>query len=242
MNKLTLAMIRHGAAIAKELGANALVFDADRIDSSLDGLAELLQEIDFRTLLVTRERELTRVGNPDLVSVLHIPNVPLTRLALIKVAVLVGVAEKKIERGDLAVCLSGEGQSERLDMIVAIKVGDEPEFFVSDDSHPLPHDVQPGVFERVLSIASELAIEGREHRPVGALFIVGDSDRVLENSRQLILNPFQGYPEVDRNLLSDGLDETIKEFAAIDGAFVIRGDGVVLAAGRYLMPRSKGVQ
>ena len=32
------------------------------------------------------------------------------------------------------------------------------------------------------------------------------------------------------------LEETIKEFAALDGAFVVRGDGVVLTAGTQLLP------
>ena len=32
------------------------------------------------------------------------------------------------------------------------------------------------------------------------------------------------------------LEETIKEFATIDGAFVIRGDGVVMSAGVFLKP------
>ena len=31
------------------------------------------------------------------------------------------------------------------------------------------------------------------------------------------------------------LEETVKEFAAIDGAFIIRGDGVILSAGARLM-------
>ncbi len=54
-----------------------------------------------------------------------------------------------------------------------------------------------------------------------------------------MINPFHGYPETDRNILDPRLEETIKEFSAIDGAFVIRGDGVVLSAGRYLAPHTK---
>jgi diadenylate cyclase len=90
-----------------------------------------------------------------------------------------------------------------------------------------------------LTLASELGIEGREGRPVGTLFVLGDSDRVLSQSHQLVINPFHGYPEAERNVLDPKLEETIKEFSAIDGAFIIRGDGVVLSAGRYLAPRSK---
>jgi DNA integrity scanning protein DisA with diadenylate cyclase activity len=51
-----------------------------------------------------------------------------------------------------------------------------------------------------------------------------------------VLNPFQGHPESGRNVLDPALEETIKEFSALDGAFIVRGDGVVLTAGSHLMP------
>jgi DNA integrity scanning protein DisA with diadenylate cyclase activity len=53
-------------------------------------------------------------------------------------------------------------------------------------------------------------------------------------SRQLILNPFRGHPEEERNIMDRGLEETIKELATIDGAFVVRGDGVVESCGVLL--------
>lgn len=90
------------------------------------------------------------------------------------------------------------------------------------------------VVERLLRIASELAREGREGKSIGTLFVVGDADAVLERSRQAVLNPFQGHPEKERNVLGADTVETIKEFALVDGAFVIRGDGTILAAGRYI--------
>ncbi len=65
---------------------------------------------------------------------------------------------------------------------------------------------------------------------------VGDSDRVLAESRRLVLNPFQGHPEAERNLLDPDLAETIKELSALDGAVIVRSDGVVLAAGTQLVP------
>jgi DNA integrity scanning protein DisA with diadenylate cyclase activity len=54
-----------------------------------------------------------------------------------------------------------------------------------------------------------------------------------------VFNPFHGYPEEERNILDHRLEETIKEFSAIDGAYIVRGDGVVLGAARYLAPRGK---
>ncbi|HVL47718.1 MAG TPA: diadenylate cyclase [Candidatus Thermoplasmatota archaeon] len=90
------------------------------------------------------------------------------------------------------------------------------------------------VAERVMQLASEIAREGREGKPIGTIFIVGDSENVLAHSRQAVINPFQGYAPKDRNLLDDALWETVKEFAQIDGAFIVRADGVIESAGRYL--------
>jgi DNA integrity scanning protein DisA with diadenylate cyclase activity len=126
-----------------------------------------------------------------------------------------------------------------MDTIMVLDMGTEIELFSATTAEPLPGDVTPTVFERVLTLAGELGVEGREGRPVGTLFVIGDSDRVLSQSHQLVINPFHGYPECERNILDSRLEETIKEFSAIDGAFIVRGDGVILAAGRYLAPRGK---
>jgi diadenylate cyclase len=94
--------------------------------------------------------------------------------------------------------------------------------------------VKPEVLERVIAVATELAVEGREGRPVGCLFVVGDNERLATLSKPLVLNPFFGYKEEDRNILNPFMDETVKEFSSIDGAFVIRGDGVVESAGSLI--------
>lgn len=238
MNKLTQSMVQHAYAIARDIGAKAVMFDVDAFESD-EELQGMLLEVDIRVILISRRSEPVNLADAANITCLQVPKVPLTRLAQIKIAILLGVAQKVFERNDWIVCLSGSQVSDRLDMMAVVKVGDEPEVFLTNEASPLPPDVQPAVFQRVLSITSELAVEGREHRPVGALFVIGDSANVLENSRQLIFNPFHGYPEEERNILSNALEETIKEFAAIDGAFVIRGDGVVLSAGRYLMAKGK---
>lgn len=69
---------------------------------------------------------------------------------------------------------------------------------------------------------------------MGALFVVGDSATVMEKSRQLTLNPFQGYSEDERNIMNPEVRHALHAFAVLDGAFVMREDGVVVAAGRYL--------
>lgn len=239
MNDLTLSLLRHAHVLAREINAKALMFDAEAWQDALE-IPKALEELCYRVILLTRTNRTPMAQPiPDYITPIKVPDVPMTRMAQIKIGMLVGVAEKALVKGDVVVCLSGAQSSNQLDLMVVLRVGSEPEFFVTNETSPLPPDVDPAVFERVLTIASELAVEGREKRQIGTLLVIGDSDHVLENSRQLIFNPFHGYPEEDRNVLSGLLDETIKEFSAIDGAFVIRGDGVVLAAGRYLVPTGK---
>jgi DNA integrity scanning protein DisA with diadenylate cyclase activity len=55
-------------------------------------------------------------------------------------------------------------------------------------------------------------------------------------SQQLVINPFKGYSDEEKSILDPSLEETLKEFSTIDGAFLVRGDGVVEAAGTYLRP------
>ncbi len=94
--------------------------------------------------------------------------------------------------------------------------------------------VSERILEDVIKIAIEISSEGREGRSIGTAFLLGDSDNVLAKSRQLILNPFQGYRREERMITDPDMRDNIKEFAQLDGVFVISGEGVVEAAGRYI--------
>ena len=131
--------------------------------------------------------------------------------------------------------VTGIAESATLDTIMITQVGREFEMYsAAERGDELPTGVRADVLERVLDLAAELGNEGREGKPVGALFVVGDAENVIGMSRQLILNPFRGYEENERNLLDPALEETIKELSTIDGAFIIRGDGIVETCGAYL--------
>jgi DNA integrity scanning protein DisA with diadenylate cyclase activity len=232
-------MVRHAHAIAREVGARVILLHADVIEEDCD-LAALIEDVGFRVILVSRRLEFTAPPEwKEQCSVVRIPDIAMTRTGQIKVAILVSAAERLIHAGDRILCLTGRDLSGTIDTVIVLDMGSEIELFSASTAEPLPPDVTPTVFERVLTLASELGVEGREGRPVGTLFVIGDSDRVLAQSHQLVINPFHGYPESERNILDPRLEETIKEFSAIDGAFIVRGDGVILAAGRYLAPRGK---
>lgn len=94
--------------------------------------------------------------------------------------------------------------------------------------------VTPDVLDAVLRVAAEIGREGREGQSVGTSFVVGDTGQVLTHSKQFVLNPFYGHKEEERRITDDGIRENIKEFAQLDGAFIITDTGVVEAAGRYI--------
>jgi DNA integrity scanning protein DisA with diadenylate cyclase activity len=236
---LTRSLVRHAHAIAREVDARVILLYADVIEDDKD-LNDLIQDVDFRVILVSRREGFQAPGGwGDLCAIVRVPDITMTRAGQIKVATLVAAAENLIRSNDRVLCLTGIYGSGAIDTIIVLDIGDEVEMFAATAADPLPADITPAVFERMLMLASELGLEGREGRPVGTLFVIGDSDRVLAQSHQLVINPFHGYPENERNVLDPRLEETIKEFSAIDGAFVIRGDGVLLAAGRYLAPGGK---
>ena len=87
---------------------------------------------------------------------------------------------------------------------------------------------------RVVNLAVEIAREGREGRKIGTLFVVGDSEAVLEHSRPMILDPLYGHPHESKRMKDPDLRETLKELAQLDGAFVVSDEGTILSAARYI--------
>jgi DNA integrity scanning protein DisA with diadenylate cyclase activity len=96
--------------------------------------------------------------------------------------------------------------------------------------------------EQTIILAVEIAREGREGRRIGTIFVVSDSDEVLKRSKNLILDPLLGHPDVRKRVDDPDMRETIKELAQLDGAFVISDAGVVISACRYLDASSEGIK
>lgn len=102
-------------------------------------------------------------------------------------------------------------------------------------------DIKSPVLESVFNIAVEISREGREGKPVGTAFVIGYSKDVLTKSKQLIHNPVEGIPTKERMITDPEFNNTIKELAQLDGAFVVSGEGVVEAACRFLIADASNV-
>jgi DNA integrity scanning protein DisA with diadenylate cyclase activity len=171
-----------------------------------------------------------------------IPPYDYTRVEKIKVAVVAAQSAGLLKDGDTVLACCGPGDDKTADTMVKVVIGaEDPEERIRIDTLGLPTGFSTQVIEGLIHTAMEIGAEGYEGHAIGTIIVIGDATKVMEKSRQLTLNPFQGISEADRNSLDPPIREAIKTFSALDGAFVIREDGVVLAAGRYLLSMSRDV-
>ncbi len=171
-----------------------------------------------------------------------IPPYDYTRVERIKVALVACRSEGLVRDGDSIVALAGMAQDKSLDTLIRVRIGaEQEEERVRVDAIGLAPEFSTQVVEALIHAAMEIGAQGYEGHPLGTILVVGDATAVMEKSRQLTLNPFQGVSETDRNCLDPAIRDAVKTFAVLDGAFVVREDGVVLAAGRYLQSVSTEV-
>jgi DNA integrity scanning protein DisA with diadenylate cyclase activity len=172
-----------------------------------------------------------------------IPSYDYARVEKVKVALIAAASENLLREGETVLCLTGHGEALTIDTLIKINFGEELEDqVVTVDAMNLGAEFNSQVVEALVQLALQIGQQGFEGHSVGTIIVVGDSTAVMEKSRQLTLNPFQGISEVERNVLDPKIRDAVKTFAILDGAFVIREDGVVLAAGRYLHASSDKIR
>jgi diadenylate cyclase len=230
-SRWTNIVIKEGLSIAKKIGADALLF---YMDSTKD-LAPLEKvKGDMKFILLTKRKECAEKSTALNFYTVLLPDVQLTRIGFLKIGFLSAISKGLLKSGDVIVCVGGVPEQGFMDTIMLVEVSLESELFSAGAKNSFPPEMKPEVFETLMGIVLELAYEGREGKPVGSIFVLGDHEKVLSMSTQLVFNPFKGHPEEALNMNQPQVKESLKEFSSIDGAFVIREDGVVLAAGRYL--------
>ena len=206
-NRVNRIMFREAERVARGCGCSAVMVFGDTFMAGVEASRWFGST---KTILVTRnpsESGEERKGFAEIIQVRSFSN---QRLAQLRSAVLVALTRGLISFNDRLCCVGGIAGSNQFDTVVVVDVEREFQTLLTGHADLLPPDVKPEVLERVLAVATDLAVEGREGRPVGGLFVVGDSDKVDKFIKPLVLNPFYGYKEEDRNILSPFMDETIK--------------------------------
>lgn len=231
-NRINRLMIREADRVAKGAACGAIMVFGDTFVGGIEPGAWFPKS---KTILVTRNLvEPDDEADGNFAGVIQVRSYSPRRLAQLRSAMFVALTRGMISFNDRVCCVGGIAGSNQFDTVVIVDVEREFQTLLTGHADLMPGDVKPEVLERVIAIATELAVEGREGKPVGCLFVVGDAPKVEKLIKPLVLNPFYGYKEEDRNILSPFMDETVKEFSSIDGAFIIRGDGVVSSAGSLI--------
>jgi DNA integrity scanning protein DisA with diadenylate cyclase activity len=179
-------------------------------------------------------------------TVLEIDPGPTPMQERMSLALLEAVRTEKIQSGADIVALYngidvGRDKAEQIDSLSIIHLGEHLERLSAQDLRRLDTQVPLETLRAVVDVATEIGSEGREGKPVGTLIIVGDTKRVLSMSRPQNFNPFRGYSEPERDIRDRRVREQIKEIAQLDGALIIRRDGVAVAGCMYIDASAEGI-
>ncbi|MCP4246768.1 MAG: hypothetical protein GY778_06940 [bacterium] len=233
----TQPIIAAAVSVAKTVKAEVIMVYIDAVEN----VEKFVGSVKGKTkvVFIARDEKDAKLAKAVNAKTVTVPAFNLTRMGQIKMATIMAFSQGLLRGGETFVFVSGV-VGHGLDTLVVMQVGAEYELFQSVDQPKLTEHIRQVVFQRVLGVALALAHEGREGKPVGALFVVGDFREVQKYCQQNIINPFHGYTDKERNILDNAMTETVKEFATIDGAFVIKGTGVIASAGTTLRPAMAG--
>jgi DNA integrity scanning protein DisA with diadenylate cyclase activity len=134
-----------------------------------------------------------------------------------------------------------EGQPEQIDSVSVIHLGEHLERLSSQDLRKLDTQVPLETLRAVVAMATEIGREGREAKPVGTMFVVGDTKRVLSMCRPINFNAFRGYSVEERDVRDRRVREQIKDLAQLEGAIIIRRDAIAEAACMYIDAPAEGI-
>ncbi|MCZ6674381.1 MAG: diadenylate cyclase [Verrucomicrobia bacterium] len=229
-NKINSLIFSQAQRLAKGAEASTILFFTDTL---IGGIEEIPNFNGIPTVVIS-SKMMDAPAHAQDTPTLHIQAFSNKRFSQLRSAVLIGLGRGLFKPADKLCCVGGIAESNQFDSVVIIDIQQEFHSVLSNKGSILPSNVKPEVLERVIAIATELTVEGREGQKIGTLFVIGDSEKVETMTKPLVLNPFHGYKHEDRNILNPFMDETIKEFSSIDGAFIIRGDGVILSAGSLI--------
>lgn len=240
----TSALLKAARQLLDELAADAVLL---LTETDLDW-EELLEILPADKLLISAKDpalNLVLQANPKL-RVLDIDPGPTPTHEQMSLALLEAVATEKLKTGAHVVAIYNgisieHDRAEQVDSLSLIHLGEHLERLTSADLRTLDTQVPLETLRAVVELATEIGQEGREGKPVGTMFVVGDTDKVLSMSQPLNFNAFRGYSRKERDIRDKKVREQIKDLAQLEGAIIIRRDGVAEAACMLIDAPTDGV-
>jgi diadenylate cyclase len=241
----TLVLLASARQLLATLPAHAvLVVTETDLDWSL--VREQLGECKLLVAAESRQLQAQLKAHPGISLVPYDPADYSTseRLSL---AVLGAVRADLLQQGDDVIVLYNgievsPDAPESVDSISVVHLGEHLEQLRSRDLARLETQVPLETLHAVTKLALAIGREGREGHPVGTMFVVGDTRKVLTMCTPLNFNPFRGYSHAERDIKHRAVREQIKDLAQLEGAFIIRREGIAVAACMHIEATTGGIK
>lgn len=230
--QVTRALLRNMLRFAKDSAIGAIFINIDAFERP----ALLKTMVTPTTVIVTSQRTVPEEIEIPARGVVRLPFEATNADATLRLAIVLALGRGLVGRKERVLAVAGPKASNDIDVMRLFNTRDFPAIDLGSSKQE--DKVAAGVLERVIEMASRISQEGREGIPMGCCFVIGQSHDFSSYLRQLIINPFRGYRSEELNILDITLEETVKEFASIDGAFIVSRSGALLSAGTYLSPPS----
>ncbi len=240
----TVALLQAARQLVEEMPADAVLL---LTETNLDWPAVFDHLGGARLLVAAQDGVLTQhLKEEHGLTVLDIDPGPTPTQERMSLALLEAVAKEKLQSGaDVVALYNGieaeEGKPEHIDSLSIIHLGEHLERLSAQELRKLDTQVPLETLRAVVDLATAIGREGREGKPVGTMFVVGDTRKVMSMARPINFNPFRGYSEPERDIRDRKVREQIKDIAQLEGAIIIRRDGVAVAACMYLDVLAEGI-
>jgi diadenylate cyclase len=240
----TVALLESAQQLVRELPADAVLM---LTETDLDWEAVVERLAGCRLLVAAQDVVLTqKLKQYAGLTVLDIDPGPTPTQERMSLALLEAVASEHLQPGAHVVALyngieADEDRPEPIDSLSLIHLGEHLERLSAKDLRKLDTHVPLETLRAVVDLATEIGREGREGHPVGTLFVVGDTRKVLSMCKPLNFNPFRGYSRAERDIRDRKVREQIKDIAQLEGAIIIHRDGVAEAACMLVDVTAEGI-
>ncbi len=220
------------ARVAEAAQASAIICatETGEFAQHLRGLSEQL-----KLIVATTNGETYDVLIQTGLEAMRLPLRAIDKYSQIRHILSVALKATAVSIGDLVVCAIGRNvYPDEGTLVVLTDVEPGIQYLAISDLLKLTDGIRPTVLEVAVEMACKIGRAARRGKRLGAIFMLGDSIKVLEGSKQLIPNPFQGHDDASRRLTNPDIHTALVELAKLDGAFVVRGDGFIQTAGAFL--------
>ena len=233
-----VALLESARVIAAERKASAVVLLAELSYN----FQEIQKSLGNLPLIVASDVEdVIEAARKDDVNHVALLEEPETRQMQLIQALLESLADEMLKTGDTIIALHAAFEHEQIDTLTIMPLAEHLTRLTSRDLQRLETTVPLETLRIVVNLAVDIGKEGREGKPVGSLFVVGNHRKVLAQSHEQVHDPFKGYPKKERSIRSARVRESVKELAQLDGAFVVSAEGHCEAACRILDAPAEGL-